>query len=574
MKSFFAFITAIFIVVSGIAQSQKENLQYAKQKLNERGEFYFTFQVLDNNETMKELSKNLSIDGFENGLVYAYANVEEFEKFLTYGIDFTPVYDYYNSTKALSMAYTVDEMANWDKYPTHEVYLQMMQNFQTNYPDLCRYEVYGTSENGVPIVGVVISDNINENEDEPEFWWTASMHGDELVCYVITLRLIDYLLSNYETDPMVTDLLNNIEIYINPLANPDGMFHNSPGLNSVSNAKRSNANDIDLNRNFPTLNGDPYTLQDEAQLMMDYATAHDFVMSVNVHSGTELINYPWDTWKSTEKLNADTDWWEYVCNVYADKVHDNAPYSYFNGPGLTWDGTYNYSGVTHGADWYYAIGSRQDYMNYHQYIQESTLELSDTKALDADELPAHWNYNKDALLSYTQQCLFGLRGVVTDALSGEPLEGVKVEIENHDMDNSEVYSTAPVGNYHRPIFEGTYDFTFSLEGYFPQTHTVTISNNTSTRLDIQLVKKCMGTGNNPTDKKTQMYPNPVQSTLHITAETQVENLNIYSIDGRLLKQVKPKALNFNIEMPQASGIYIVSIDYVNGEIGKHRIVVE
>ncbi len=479
-------LVLLFLLSTSLLFGQLDYLSFAEEKLEERGEFYFTFPVASNS-IMYNLTRELSIDGFKAGLVYAYANTMEFENFLTYDIEFTPAFDYYNSPKALTMATTVAQMANWDRYPTHAVYLEMMQSFATNYPDICQYEVYGYSENGVPIVGVIISDNVGVDEDEPEFWWSGTMHGDELVCYVLTLRTIDYLLSNYGTDPAVTNLVNNIEIYINPLANPDGTFNGSPSLVSVSEAKRSNTNDIDLNRNFPTLNGSGYTIQEESQAMIDYANAHDFVMSVNTHSGIELINYPWDTWQSDENLNADTDWWEYVCFVYADEVEIDAPSTYFEGPRTMNNGPYNTTGVTHGADWYYAIGTRQDYMNYYQNIKELTLEWSDSKKLDAELLPTYWEYNKDAMLLYTEQVLYGLRGIVSDACTGTALSDVKVEIVGHDKDNTEVYSSAPVGNYHRPIYAGTYDFTFSLTGYQSQTHTVTITNDVSTRLDIQLV---------------------------------------------------------------------------------------
>jgi carboxypeptidase D len=37
----------------------------------------------------------------------------------------------------------------------------------------------------------------NTDEYEPEFMYTSTMHGDETVGYVLMLRLIDYLLTNY-----------------------------------------------------------------------------------------------------------------------------------------------------------------------------------------------------------------------------------------------------------------------------------------------------------------------------------------------------------------------------------------
>ena len=482
MKKFiftlFAFLSCLWI----FAQVSSPELDYAHNKLNERGEFYFKFKCNDI-ELVNELSSKLSIDNFKNGFVYAYANQTEFETFLTYNLSFEPVYDYYETPKALTMATTVAQMANWDRYPTHAVFLQMMQNFVTNYPNLCVLENFGTSINGYPLVTLIISNNVNTPSDKPEFWWSSTMHGDELTGYVLLLRFADYLLSNYGTDERVTNMLNNIKIHITPLANPDGTFYNSSNGTSVSYSRRANANNVDLNRNFPRVDGGTSNpIQNETQLTMDYANNHNIVMAANIHGGTECMNYPWDSWTSSQNPHADQNWYYYISTVYVNEVRAVSPSSYFDGPE-----SYNTTGITHGGDWYVITGSRQDYFNYFKHIKELTVEISDNKQLDVEYLNAYWNYNKNAFLSFTEQVLYGFRGIVTDACTGNALDGVKVEIAGHDTYNSFVYSFAPIGNYHRPIYEGDYEVTFSKTGYVSKTLPVSVLNNQSTRLDVQLV---------------------------------------------------------------------------------------
>lgn len=510
LRFLFSIILLVFAASFGFAQNQTA-LEFANQKLEERGEFFFYFDCEDT-AVLQELNEVLWVDKIVGSRIYAYATPSAFQTFLTYNLIFSPVESYYDMSKALTMATTTAQMASWDRYPTHAVYLQMLDDFATNYPNLCQVETIGYSENGVPIKTLIISDNVGTDEDEPEFWWSGTMHGDELAGYTILLRFADYLLSNYGTDAQVTNLVNEMEIFINPLANPDGTFNNSSGLDNVAQSIRANSNGIDLNRNFPTLDGSGYTLQDEITCMMDYATNHDFVMSANTHGGIELINYPWDAWQSWENLHPDNDWWVHVCFVYADQVEIDAPASYFEGPGNMNYGSYNDSGVTHGADWYYAIGSRQDYMNYYQNCREVTIEWSDTKKLGTEYLDDYWNYNKQAMLDYTEQALFGLRGIVTDACTGSPLSDVKVEIVGHDQDNTEVYSSAPVGNYHRPIYAGTYDFTFSLAGYQSQTHTVTIANDNTVRLDIELIPDNVATPDFSADQTSVFEGTSIQFT--------------------------------------------------------------
>lgn len=484
MKRFITFFSIIIFTIVLNAQNVDPN-EFAEQTIQDRQEFYFKFEC-DSITLLKELAQNISIDKVQGKTIFAYANPEEWEYFKTKNLKYEPVWDYYFAPKSIVMATTLAQMENWDRYPTHAVYLEMLDSFAANYPSLCKVELIGNSVNGKPIKCLVISDNVNSSEDEPSFWWSGTMHGDETTGWILLLRLADYLLSNYGIDPQVTYLVNNIKIYINPLANPDGTFYGSSTYTSIANARRNNQNNVDLNRNFPKVLGGTISMQPEIQIMMDYVTDKQFVMSANTHGGIELINYPWDCWRTVENAHPDDNWWYYVSTVYVNNVRAISPSTYFDGPGQMYDGSYNYTGITQGADWYYVYGSRQDWMNYFAYIKEVTLELSDTKKLDVEYLNNHWDYNKQAMLDYMQQVLYGFRGIVTDACTGQPLSGVKVEIVGHDKDNSHVYSFAPVGNYHRPIYAGTYNVTFSKSGYQSVTHTVTVQNNQSTRLDVQL----------------------------------------------------------------------------------------
>ena len=181
-----------------------------------------------------------------------------------------------------------------------------------------------------------------------------------------------------------------------------------------------------------------------------------------------------DTWST---LAADDNWWEYVSHEYADSCQANSGNGYFN---------YLNDGTTYGYDWYEINGGRQDYMNYFRYCREFTLELSDDKTPDPNDLPTLWDANYPSLLNYIEQSLFGLRGIVTDSITGNPLKA-KVEISNHDIDSSHVYSNLPIGNYNRYLHQGNYDVTFSKSGYHSKTINVSVLNNTTTIEDVQLV---------------------------------------------------------------------------------------
>ena len=48
-------------------------------------------------------------------------------------------------SKAITMATTVEEMADWDRYPTYDTYLEMMRRWVATYPTLCHVDTIGTS---------------------------------------------------------------------------------------------------------------------------------------------------------------------------------------------------------------------------------------------------------------------------------------------------------------------------------------------------------------------------------------------------------------------------------------------
>lgn len=452
------FLSVIFITT----QAQfKENPQSAEKVLRERGEVYFKF-VKPLNVKADALSGIISVDNIDyEGNVYAFANAKEFEKFEALNIDYTLLY---NSSELaeVSMYDGSKDAYDWDAYPTYETYVEMMYQFQTDFPDLCTVESIGTTVDGRELLMAKITDNVSVNENEPEFFYTSTMHGDETVGYVLMIRLIDYLLNNYGTDDRVTAMVNNIEIFINPNANPDGTY--AGGNNSVWGASRSNGNNIDLNRNYPDPeegdHPDGNAWQPETEAFMAFADEHDFVASVNFHSGIEVVNYPWDTWAVR---HADDDWMQFVSHEYADTCQENSPSGYM---------TSHNDGITNGYDWYTISGGRQDYMNYFQNCREITLELSNVKLLPENELDAHWDYNYRSLLNYIEQATYGFYGVVTDAETGDPINA-EITIVGHDDDNnSSVYTSMPLGNYYRPIKEGTYSITYSAQCY----ESVTVEN--------------------------------------------------------------------------------------------------
>jgi len=105
----------------------------------------------------------------------------------------------------------------------------------------------------------------------------------------------------------VISLLNSTEIHLMPSVNPDGYEAAREGVCNPrpNNVGRQNANNVDLNRNFPDqFEIDP---QDDAGLLrnrqpetMSIMTwivdkRNPFVLSANLHGGSVVASYPYDS---------------------------------------------------------------------------------------------------------------------------------------------------------------------------------------------------------------------------------------------------------------------------------------
>lgn len=517
--------------------------------LQKRGEVYFKFLSTDRQQ-IRQLGHFISLDNVKSDSVFAYASAKGFIRFLQTGIPYTlltPPSELLSKQRLLPG--TFKNSHAWDYYPSYNQYVSLMQGFQKSYPKLCKIVSIGKSVDDRDLLFAHIGRLNDTLHSAPEFMYTSTMHGDETTGYILMLHLIDYLLSNYGVKPEVTALIDSVDIWINPLANPDGTY--AGGNASVYGATRFNANYVDLNRNYPDpedgQHPDGNVWQPETKAFMNFAGTHHFVLSCNMHTGSEVANYPWDTWSVR---SADDTWWQDVCRQYADTVHAYAPAGYL---------TALNNGITNGYDWYSISGGRQDYMNYFQHDREFTLELSDTKMPDPATMPQFWEDNYRSLLDYMHQVLEGLRGTVTDNISGRPLKA-EIFVVNHDVNNSQVYSDSISGIYFRPVYAGAYDFRFTAAGHRSKVvKNVRIINGKPTVLNVVLVSDSTTGIRQQKIHGVQVYPNPASDKLYCTDFSGNSMAFVVDLSGKviLLQKVNSGgALNISM-LPR--GVYFLKV---------------
>lgn len=63
------------------------------------------------------------------------------------------------------------------------------------------------------------------NDTKPAVWIDAGIHSREWVAPATALYMIDRLLTGYQTDKSITELIDTHDWYILPVVNPDGYLH-------------------------------------------------------------------------------------------------------------------------------------------------------------------------------------------------------------------------------------------------------------------------------------------------------------------------------------------------------------
>lgn len=518
-------------------------------------------------KTLRDISPNFSVDKVTSNPdgtvdVRICVGPRDYDAFEQLGIPFTILEP--DDKAVTAMADTYQQLvANWNRYPTYNAYKEAMSTFESEFPQLCDIDTILALTPGSHTLFVAhISNDLHNRGGKPAFFYTATMHGDEPVGYYLMLRLIHYLLNNYDTDAQVRQLVDNVDIWICPLENPDGTYRSSNTQINSWYSTRYNYNGDDMNRSYPII-GQPVAKNypPEVQAMMDFGAERRFTLSANFHGGAEVVNYPWDTWTTIQRAHADQSWWDYISRCYADTCHAvNANYMVDEN-----------NGVTEGGDWYVITGSRQDYFNYYLGCREMTIEVSSDKVVNSNLLPTFWNRNRQSLLNYIGESLNGFRGIVTDSVSNQPI-AARVFVENHDEDNSHTYSRLPYGDYHRPIRRGTWQVTFSAEGYFPKTLTLTATDGQCLVQDVQLVPTNISVADRNLPK-VSVYPNPASNEVRVTSDQEeIVLVELYDLAGRRLVRQTVGELSASLDLSScASGVYNLTVTFASGKVSK-RVV--
>ena len=324
-------------------------------------------------------------------------------------------------------------------YYSYDQIIAIADSLAASFPSICKKISWGTSMGGRQLAALKISDNVDTDEPEAEIMFDGGIHGDEIGGSQNVIMFARDLCLGYGTDPTITDLVNNREIWLYLMVNPDGRVAMS----------RYNNNGVDCNRDNGYMwngEGNSYSAfsQVETKALRNGILGNQFVVYTNFHSGSEILSYPWS----------------YRSDSPRDLLHINNLASVYAGAS-------GYTNLQYGQGYnvMYAInGSTKDFQYGSLGNVGWSIEISLDKQPPSSQISYYYNANKPAMLAIINQCGWGVSGMVTDSLTGQPVRA-SVWVNNYFP----VYSDPVVGDYHKYLVPGTYTVKIVANGYQSKT---------------------------------------------------------------------------------------------------------
>jgi len=317
-----------------------------------------------------------------------------------------------------------------------------------------------------------ISDNVAQDEDEPNFLMVGAHHAREVVTPVICNYSIKQFTTNYGTDPTVTAAVDNYEIWIAPVWNPDGYAY----MYNYDNMWRKNRNPpdgVDLNRNYPfgwyasgSGSTDPYSDVYKGSAPASEAETKTMLALKNDRHFAKVLDYH--------------SYGRYVLFAYLTLSH---PFdSFLQSEASRLSTAVNYGGSTSepsadGENYQTHLAYNGSYAN----LIETSTTFQPTYASALSEAAMVW----PGTLWMLQRPI-SVSGHVTDSTTGAPLVA-NITIEEITFQNGEYYQSEPrFGRYHLFLPPGTYNVNFSAPDHQPQTHQVTVTLTSAEILEVPL----------------------------------------------------------------------------------------
>merc|ERR1712029_264691 len=442
----------------------------------------------------------------------------------------------------------------------------VLQQVHNRCPDITRlYTLSEPSVNGIPLYVLEITDNPGKHElMEPEMKYIANMHGNEVLGRELLLHLANYLCEEYLAEnPEIMKLVDETRVHLMPSMNPDGWRISTDNGGKDFLIGRNNANNVDLNRDFPDLDRIAYTneasqedytsdhlmeyikhldhkIQPETESVMKMIMENPFVISANMHGGDLVANYPYDEARGVNPTeyskSPDDETFKHIALTYS-KNHPRMSDPQRPGCDQPHNPFATQGGITNGAAWYTVEGGMQDFNYLSSNDFEITLELGCDKYPPASALQQEWEDNKKSLLEFAWQAHLGFKGLVKDADTLQGIANALIHVRNitrvarsyrrSDDINHDITSVHD-GDYWRLLTPGEYEVIAVADGYEPVAKLVEVTENghdTAPVVNFELRKIELEDNNiNPEPLTNMDYPSNSDYLEPLVDENTLQNL--------------------------------------------------
>jgi len=193
-------------------------------------------------------------------------------------------------------------------YHTYDEMILELQNITAAHPMISKMLALGQTYENRTIWAVKLSDNVDQDEAEPNITVMGGIHARELIGVEVPLYILGSLAENYSTNASVRRLVDGSQMWFLPMLNPDGQVYvEQSGDWRKNRHPYTGGIGVDLNRNFGHLWGaeashdasaedfcgpEPFS-ENETRAVRDIVLAHPMTAAVSYHSGYATILYPW-----------------------------------------------------------------------------------------------------------------------------------------------------------------------------------------------------------------------------------------------------------------------------------------
>ncbi|XP_061438638.1 carboxypeptidase A2-like [Rhineura floridana] len=199
---------------------------------------------------------------------------------------------------------------NYAAYHPLESIYKAMDDIVAEYPQLVSKQQIGESYEKRPLYILKFSTG---GRNRPAIWIDAGIHAREWVTQATALWTAEKIACDYGNDPSLTSLLNTMDVFLMPVANPDGyaFSHTSNRMWRKTRSKLpgSSCIGVDPNRNWDADFGGPGSSNNpcsdtycgpsanseaEVRSIVDFVKGHGNLKAViSIHSYSQLLMYPY-----------------------------------------------------------------------------------------------------------------------------------------------------------------------------------------------------------------------------------------------------------------------------------------